>query len=247
MRQLLVCLLLPFFLSNCNKDNAFDCFKSNGKTTSQVRFPGYFNRIQVNDKIEVTIHKGNEYKVEVMAGANLLRKIKTKVVDNELIIDNNNKCNFVRGYKHQIKAHITLPYLKMAVNSGVGDMHIEDNFTQDTLVVRVDGVGDIYVNGTFNQVRSSTHGAGNTYVSGTTDSFAIYASGTCYVWAKDLNVKGYLFVNSLSLGDIYVNCNGLSTMDYTLESDGNLYYSGKPGVLNNYSLSTAKGVAKRID
>ena len=97
-----------------------DCFKSNGTEITDSRTPGQFKIIKTYDKIDLNITKGSEFKVEVVAGKNVIKNIKTKVADGILTIDNNNKCNFVRGYKRKVTVNVTSPYLVRVENHGVG-------------------------------------------------------------------------------------------------------------------------------
>ena len=109
-------LIIIIIISSCKKENALDCFKSNGTQKSETRFLTDFNRIRTYDKIEVTIVKGSEYKIEISAGKHLLSNIITKITNGILSIQNKNKCNFVRGYKNKITAIVTLPYLNLVEN-----------------------------------------------------------------------------------------------------------------------------------
>src|SRR5262245_61601826 len=123
---LFVCVVVLLF--SCAKDNAFDCFKAKGKTVSETRYPGAFSKLTAYSKIEVTVFKGTEHKVEVIAGQNLLKNIHTHVIDNELKIEDLNTCNFVRGYKHRIKVYVTTPYVSLAANEGVSLLKFNEGF-----------------------------------------------------------------------------------------------------------------------
>lgn len=233
IRRTFFFFLWSLILVTCKKENAFDCFKSTGKTISEFRDVGDFKEIEMNDKINVTIYQGNDFKVEVLAGENIIKNVYTKVSEGVLIIDNNNKCNFVRGYKHQIHVNITVPSIKLVSNKGVSTLKFADDFYQDTLVVRIENSGDAYVNGTYNQIRTSTHGNGDFYLNGKTNSLFVYTNGTNYVRAQNLEVKDYVFIETITIGDCYINATGLKKFDYHIKSDGNIYYSGQPMEINN--------------
>jgi len=224
---------LILVLFSCKKENAFDCFKSTGKAISVIRDVGNFKKIEVTDKINVTIFKGSDFKVEVVAGENIIKNILTKVSDGVLKIDNINKCNFVRGYKREINVNITVPYIELVSNIGVGTLKFAEDFSQDTLLLRIEDSGDIYVNGTFNEIRTSTHGDGDMYFSGTANSLFVYTNGTNFIRAQNLAVKDYIFIETLSIGDCFINGSGLKKFDYHIESNGNIYYSNQPGEINN--------------
>lgn len=224
----------------CKKDNALDCFKRNGPQTTELRYPGEFSAVHVADKMEVIITQGSDYKVEVEAGKNLLRHITTSVSDGTLSIVNNNTCNFVRGYKRSITIKVTLPKLSFAKNEGVGPMYIND-FQEDTLLVRAESSGDIHVSGTFNQLRTSSHGNGDTYLLGKANSLLIFTNGTNYVRAEDFIVSDYLFVHTFTLGDCFVNASQVDEFAFNIAGNGNIYYSGNPSVINDVSEKKTKG------
>lgn len=235
--------MLLFILLSCKKENAFDCFKSNGAEVSEVRELDMFSSIEVDNKIDVTIFKGSELKVEVVAGKHIISNISTKVAEGNLKIKNNNECNFVRGYKKTIRVNITLPYLALIKNDGVGTVRFADDFEQDTLVVRAESSGDIHVNGTFTQIRTSSHGNGDIYINGRTKSLYVYSKGTNFLYAKGLLVKDYVYIETLSIGDCHIQADSLGQLDYNIQDTGNLYYTGEPGLVQNVSSAPGKGRA----
>jgi hypothetical protein len=243
IRLIVAYLFIILFFNSCKKENEFDCVKTTGKDISEMRDVGSFDEILLNYQIDLNISKGSEYKVEVIAGKNIIKNITTRVKDGVLSIDNINRCNFVRGYKRTITVNITLPYIKLVKNIGVGTLTFDENFNQDTLVVRAESSGDIVVNGTYNEVRSSSHGNGDVYLNGTCNSLYVYTNGTNYLRANNLLVKDYIFIETLSLGDCYVNASACNKFDYNIWKSGNIYYKGNPAVINNVGLGTASGKA----
>lgn len=231
-------------LAACKKDSALDCFKRSGATQTEVRYMEPFTVVNVADKMDVEIRQGPDYKVEVTAGEHLLKSISTTVSGHTLNITNNNTCNFVRGYKKTIHISVVLPVLTYVRNEGVGTVYVND-LQQDTLVARTESSGDIHIGGTFKQIRTSAHGNGDMYINGGTNSFFIYTKGTNYVHAENLAVRDYLFVQTLTLGDCYINCQNLQELAYNIGSTGNIYYTGNPTVVNDVSDGLAKGKAIR--
>jgi hypothetical protein len=240
--------IIPFLLIflSCRKDNMFDCFTSRGPEITQVRKLGEFRVAEVSSNIDVLIRQGSEYRVEITAGQNLMKNILTTVKGNTLTIDDVNTCNFVRGYKKIIRVSITLPYLEKILNEGVGTVTCE-NFAQDTLVARAESSGDIRISGVFNEVRTSSHGNGDIYLEGSSNSFYVYAYGTNYLHAEGLTVRNSIFVETLSIGNCYVNCEGLNSFAYNIWSEGNVYYTGNPVHTADYSDGTGKGKAIKSD
>lgn len=232
---------------SCKKENAFDCFKPNGKETSETRSIGIFDSVEVRDKFDVTISSGNDYSVEVTAGKNIIHNISTKITNRHLVIENNNKCNFVRGYKRKMKIHITTPRIKKLYNNGVGPITFDANFKQDTLTVRAENSGDTYINGTFLVVYTSSHGNGDMYLKGSAKQLLVYSKGTNFTHAEDFSVTELVYISSYSLGDARFNVAGSKEFNYYIWSDGNIYYKGNAVLTKELSDGSAKGKAIKED
>jgi hypothetical protein len=244
IRSVAISLIFLIFLS-CKKDNLGDCFKSNGKQTTQVRMLEPFYAIDVIDKCVVNVHQGNEHKVEIHCGENLLHNISTSVKDNTLTIENNNKCNFVRGYKKQIVIDITTPHITWMVNNGVGTVFFDENYAQDSIVAEVANSGDFHLSGNFRVVKTSSNGNGDMYVSGTAKKLYVFTTGINYVDTKNLTVSDYMFIHTLSIGDCHINAQGTQTFEYNIQKEGNIYYSGDPAIVRDFGNPEAKGKAIR--
>jgi hypothetical protein len=238
-----ICALLILNFNSCRKENVFDCFKSTGEDIIELRDVGSFRTIEVFDKVKVNIYKGSEYKVEVVAGKNIIRNISTKVTEGALLIENLNTCNFVRGYKREVNVNVTVPHVRKVTNSGVATVRFANDFWQDTLVVRTQNSGDTYINGLFNEVRISSHGNGDTYLSGASSSFYVYTYGTNYVKADNFVVSDYMFVETISIGSCYINCTNLQRLEYNIHSKGNIFYTGTPAYITDFSSGEGSGKA----
>jgi len=245
-KKIAPCLFFVFLLSSCKKDNALDCFKSNGKDVSEIRNTSSFNTIKIESKIDANILKGTVFNVEVIAGKHIIKNVSTKVVNGALVVDNQNTCNFVRGYKRSIVVNITVPYTKYVVNNGVGTIRFAEDFAQDTLLIRAESSGDVYINGNFNQIRTSSHGNGDIYINGSTNSIFVYANGTNFLHAQNLRIKDYAFVETYSIGDCFLNAGEVKKLEINIHKDGDIYYSGQPQELIDYSNYQRKGRAIQL-
>ncbi|MBS1650648.1 MAG: DUF2807 domain-containing protein [Bacteroidetes bacterium] len=243
--KLFYIIVFAFILIKCKPANAFDCLKSNGSEETVSRNVGYFYSISLSGKIELSIVQGQAYNAEVTAGKNLLNNISTTVNNGTLTIENNNKCNFVRGYKHTIKVKVTVPNLKSVFNLSTSDIWFSQGFNQDTIFLRCNNAGDIHIDGNFNQLTTSAHGNGNIYVSGNTNSFNAYMNGTTFLYANTINIASYAFIETLSIGDAYINLPNGGVFQYNIWRSGNIYYTGNPAVITNYSNGSGSGKAIR--
>lgn len=225
-------MILILFFTACKKENALDCFKSTGTEITEDRTLGSFTVIKLYNSIDLNITNGNEFKVEVVAGKNVIKNIKTTVSDGILSIDNNNRCNFVRGYKRKVTVNISLPYLERVENRGVGTVRFSDNYTQDTIHVMAENSGDVYLNGTFDQIKTSSHGNGDVYLKGVCDRLFVYTYGTNLLKGEDLTVNNYVFVETISIGDCFINAPLGGKLEYNIWRAGNIYYKGNPAEIN---------------
>lgn len=245
--KIFFCLLI-LVVSSCQKVNAPDCLTPNGDEISELRDLSEFRSIELTSDIDVKLFQGATQKVEVIAGEYIIDKINTTITNGVLLIENLNRCNFVRGYKRTIRVNITLPYVSQITNDGVGDLVFDPAFKQDSVLnLGAGSSGDIHVNGSFDMIYSSSHGNGDLYFEGTANQLILYTNGINYTFAQNLDVKDYIYIATYSLGDVYIKCNSNNVFDYNIWKDGNIYYSGTPKSINELSDGTANGKAIQID
>lgn len=240
VKQFLKYLILGCLLLSCRKENATDCLKGNGDVITENRYTDEFRVIKVYDKIDLNVLQGTELKIEVNAGKNILSNIQTRVKNGELIIRNLNKCNFVRGYKKKITVTITLPSIKRVNNEGVGTVIIGP-FTQDSIAVRAENSGDIHLTGAFKFLHTSSHGNGDIYLNGSSDTLYAYQFGTNFLRAENFTIGKFVFIETISIGDARVNAPANGTLECNIWRSGNIYYRGNPAFINNYSDGSGKG------
>ncbi len=246
MRFVISLLFLLIFFS-CKKGHELDCFRSNGSEISEARYPGKFKNVEVKGNIEVNIRQGSEFKVEVVAGKNIIKHVFTIVTDTLLKIENTSSCNFVRGYKRKIVVNITMPYVSKIFNYGVSSVRMDSNFNQDSLLyVRNENIGDTYINGKFNLVNTSSHGAGDIYLSGSSKTLLIYSNGTNFTFAEKFAVTDQIFISSYSIGDAFLNLEGVAKFEYYIWKQGNIFYYGNPQSINNLGAGTSDGKGELI-
>jgi hypothetical protein len=232
--------LLFLFFAACNKETAPDCFKKSGTETTIVRYTSTFSTIILNTDLDVELFQSQETRIEITGGKNLIPKVETKVSNNTLEIDNTNTCDFVRGYKKKITMKVYTPYVRTIRNKGVGNIQMPDKFIQDSLQVFAESVGDIMINGEFDELVSNSGSHGDVYAKGNAKRFFVYITGTNYVKALDL-LCDYVYVNNYGLGDTHINLSQTTLFQYLIRSEGNIYYSGNPQQFENLENSNAKG------
>ncbi|RME14100.1 MAG: DUF2807 domain-containing protein [Bacteroidetes bacterium] len=239
-KQFYFIILSPVFLSLsfCKKENAFDCVKPTGKIITETRNAPPFHTIIIKDKIDVYLKQDN-FNIYVKAGKNIIQNIVTEVKNETLYIANNNKCNFVRDPKKKIEAYIHLPRLKYLKHTGSGNIYSTNTFIQDTIIIRMETPGDMHISVKTKYFGGSTHGNGDLYISGQTDYFYYNYNGTNFIYANNLKINHYTYLESHSVGHAYVNIDNAG-MDAALFSNGNIYYYGNPAYLHYISKGKGK-------
>lgn len=95
----------------CNSEDANDCFQRAGETVQQEIEVFSFTKILVNRNIKLYLTQGTETHVIVETGNNLINDIEVEVIDNQLILTDNNTCNYVRDY-NPTKVFVTAPNIE---------------------------------------------------------------------------------------------------------------------------------------
>jgi len=244
-KQLIAFVFLLVFVS-CNKETAPDCFKRNGEETTVTRYTNVFTTLILNTDIDVELVQSQDVHIELTGGENLLPKVSTEVSSKTLEIDNNNTCNFVRGYKRKIKLKVYCPSIRRIRNKGVGNITMPMGFIQDSLEVNTESVGDVYINGDFDELVVNTGSHGDVYVKGKTNRFYAYIAGTNYLKAEELR-SNYVYTNTNCLGDCFIDLSTTALFEYVIANNGNIYYSGDPQQTANKGNGEAKGQLIKIN
>ncbi|MGV6827982.1 MAG: head GIN domain-containing protein [Flavobacteriales bacterium] len=186
MKKALI-LLMVSFLIGCNSENAPDCFQKAGTTIEQEFQVEPFSEIIVWEGVQLFIQQGEEQKVIVQTGENLLNDIEIKVIDGVLHLKNQNKCNYFRDY-NLTKIVVTSPNINKIRNSSsfeirsIGVLH----YPELTLFSEDFQNPDYHIDGYFNLqlevdiLNVVSNGFSNFTLSGTANqaNFGLYASST---------------------------------------------------------------------
>jgi hypothetical protein len=91
-----ICILLV--LLSCDSENANDCFQTAGNIIQQEIEVESFSKILVNRDITLIVKQAASTSVLVETGSNLINDVDVKVENNQLILTDNNTCNYVRDF-----------------------------------------------------------------------------------------------------------------------------------------------------
>lgn len=210
-------LIFPFLslllLTGCNTEDAPDCFQTAGRIVEKEIPVEPFDELIVYKNINLFIEQGEEHKVIVETGENLMSEISAEVVDGRLILRNDNSCNFVRDY-NITDIHVTVPDLTWLQNAGnrliksEGELHFPNIWLRSLNQERAKGVytvGDFDLYLVSDYVRVTGDDFSNFFLQGETDYLNLFmANGDGRVEARDL-VAGTVEIQHRGTNKLIVN------------------------------------------
>lgn len=203
MKQILFLpiLFLAILVSSCSHDT----INGSGNLSSEIRTISAFNKVSIEGVFEVTITQGDTQSVEIIADDNIMHKVITRVLNNELRLyldDDNNYRNI------SLKANITVPVITGLKNSGAGNVLILNVENGSDFNLFNSGSGDISIEGSAQSLSLKNEG------SGTFEgfSFSVY----------DCNIK------IIGSGDCKVHCT--NNLNAKIEGSGDVHYLGSPAI-----------------
>jgi hypothetical protein len=209
----------------CKKENRCDCIKRTGEIIMDVRHPGEFDKILIENNLNVFITEAPELEVTVEAGEHIAPLIKTEVVDGTLIIRNKNRCNWTRSYKKPLNVHVKMPKLKYLTSDGTGNVTSTNTITTDSLDIQTKNSGGIELTITNLLVRTHMHGSGDVTIHGSTSEHDISIGGTAYIFAGDFETA-YTYIHSYTLGISYIRA--YSLLICRIDEKGDIFCYGNP-------------------
>ena len=220
--------LLSLGLYSCKKENRWDLLKGTGEVIKEERtIPPvrYFNIGK--GKINCYFTYDSIFKVEVEAGKKLIGLIKTELNGDTLFMTDENKCNFVRSYKHEINIYISSPDVKTITQYGVGLVKSTNTLVGTSLDIESWGAGDFYLDVQCNYLRTHTHKSTAVYITGTATTHNTELWHNSTLFGDDLKTQTtYVYDNTT--GNIY--CEADSQLTASIRLSGNIIYSGNPHV-----------------
>lgn len=214
--------------SSCKKENRCDCIKRTGKIITEIREVPPFDRLFVEQDVNVYIIQDPNTEVKVEAGENIAPLVETIVEDGILIIRNKNRCNWARSYDKPLNVYIKTPGIKYIHSNGSGEIKSLNTITLDTFDVQIESSGNIELTVNSLQVISHIYGLGDLTLRGTTYEHACSIGGTSFLYASELNTN-YTWIQTYTLGQCYVKTSGL--LIYRIDDKGDVFCSGNPATV----------------
>lgn len=230
VKPLFIFSLLIFLVHYSCEKSPGDCFTSTGEIVSETRTITAFNSILMQDNIDVELIASNTPLIELTAGKNLLQNISIDVIDSQLVIKNNNQCNFVRSFEKPITAKVYFSRLDSIEYRSVGNLICRDEINNpDTFKIDVfEGAGNIslLLNNYVTQLNFH-YGTANLKAEGYSQLTYFYQVSYGPIDARNLtSVFAYLENNSTN--NTWVRSN--TVLEATINSIGSVYYYGDPQI-----------------
>lgn len=224
-------MFLGFILSLASCDKPGDCVKSAGAMTSkQIAYDGLsFHTIIVNKGIALVIAQGDEYKIEVRTGENLIGDITVNVDNGVLTLEDATTCNWVRDYGETV-VYVTAPdltdiYAKTERNiTSSGTLHYPH-----LRVVSMDsydtyngtGTGDFYLDVDNTDLTVENNNVSRFYLYGHTQNLnlRIYEAGGIF-YGQELSA-GHIDLYHRGSNDLYVH--PIESISGDIFNIGNVY------------------------
>lgn len=246
MEKINFCLILIIVsivgtFSSCKKENRWDCVKKSGDEISETRVLNPYSKIYIEDYFDIYIQFDSLNYIEVTAGENLISNVKTDVIDSTLTISNINKCNWVRSYKNKLKLTIHATSLEeISMYNSASNLTFSDtlNSNANFTVATKNCTGDLAILCNVNELLvDMTAGAFNLTIKGSANKALYHASGDGRFYANQL-FSPQCWINFDSVGEMYVYSSGY--LFCAIESRGNVYYTGKPKLINKSLTGSGK-------
>ena len=188
-------LLLLIFLLGCEREEVSTCFQAPGTVVQKEISLSAFEEIIVYGRIRLIIEQGEEQKVVVKAGRNLIDKVSAEVENNRLVLRDGYVCDLLGDF-NQTTVHIIVPNVTWLQNAGnnsiesIGELHFPEIWLRS---LNQEKETDVYTNGDFrlhlisDYVRITSDNYSNFFLSGQTGTFKVYiADGDSRVEAAPL-------------------------------------------------------------
>lgn len=221
----IVVALFAIVLISCKKENSCDCIKRTGPIVTQKREISGFNKIFVEDNVNVFITQDSVFEVVVEAGKNLRGLILTEVIDSTLTIKNKNRCNWARSYKEPLNVYVKMPVIKYITSDGTGKIQGRNIITTNTFDIRTKNAGNIELTVNNSRVLTHMHGAGDVILHGYTNEHYSDIGGTAFLKCQDLETN-YTYLHTFTTGICYVKT--ANTISCKIDKIGDVFCYGNP-------------------
>ena len=244
MKKIIYILLIATFFFSCDSEDASDCLQTAGDIVKVTVDMPNFNKIVVHENVELIVIDGPTQKIEIETGENLLNDIRVEVIDKQLVLNNDNNCNFFRGY-NLTKIYVTSPDINTIRNASELTISSIGTLTYPSLSLRSSGeagdflsVGDFHLNIDNQLVSIWGNGIAVFYIEGHSDKLNInFSDGDTRFEGKDFIVKN-ITLRNVSSNDMLLH--PTESVSGTIHSTGDVILYNTPPIVDVEELSVGK-------
>jgi hypothetical protein len=224
MKQVYIIFLVlcMAFLSSCEKIEGY------GPILSEVRNHKNFEGLRVSICGQVNFQVAPEYKVEVLAQANILDELITKVDDGDLVLKWDHPLR-VRNCE-DVTVNIKGPDLSRILSSGSSDIKVTGEVRERDLELDLSGSGSMAIQEAIitDRIKAHLSGSGEIYIDrGKTDETELYVSGSGEIdFSKIESLENQSHISGS--GSILVNVKEF--LEAHISGSGDVYYLGDPRI-----------------
>ena len=235
MKKLIYIFVL--LLVACNREDGIDCFQTSGNIIQEMIEVSNFERILVNRDVELIIKESPDYKVTIESGENLINDVIVEVIGNQLILTDNNSCNYVREYGIT-KIYVEAPNLIEIRTSSQYEISSDGILNYNTIVLYSEDfnggseftVGDFRLTVASENISIVSNNISFFYLEGSvTNLFVGFYSGSGRFEGENL-IAQYVDVYHRGSNDMVVN--PIQSLTGELRGTGNLISVNEPPIVN---------------
>jgi hypothetical protein len=192
--------IVILMLAGCSTEDAPDCIQTAGTIVREETKVAAFNEIMVYERVKLFIEQGDEQKVIIETGENLLNEVEVEVEDARLILRNNNGCNLFRDYE-VTKIYVTTPNLTWIQTStgsaieSIGTLKFPELYLRSLNQEKDKKIhtdGDFILDLDVERLRITSDHISNFFLTGKVENFnGFFAAGDGRLEARDLIVQHY--------------------------------------------------------
>ena len=191
---------------------------------------GGFDKVKLQDNIDLFIYNDSISYLKVYAGENLIDNVSTIVSDSVLLINNNNICNWVRDVNKPIEVHLYTNQLKhIEYRNASGNITTIDTLSGHLIKLKIrEGHGKVIIDTHTHHARLDyKSGTADVFFSGEVDYFGVFSGAYGMFDSREMNSR-HVYINQMSNNNVYTYAREILTVEIHLF--GNIFYTGSPDI-----------------
>ena len=235
MKKLFILLLI---ICSCKKAEDRKCWKFSGNSMETKVSLENFDELEIRSHLIVNLIQDSINYAIIKGGENVVGLVSADIQQGKLILNNNNKCNYLRDGKKKITVDVHFVSVKKIIYYGSETLKSVGKIIAPILAVDIkETSGTVYLEVDAQEFSLSAEPSwANFVLSGFAKMARLSIKGNAYGDARGLKVHDKLLCSSRTAGNIYVN-GDVSLLKCETLGSGNVYYTNSPGNIewNDYS------------